>query len=116
LRFEPHQDVHDKFDWAKLPVSGDYYSAIYQLNSMPADTTLYKVFAWDKPEALGGKESYIGDLVMDGEFTTSKFGDEDLFFRHQRSDEDLKIHPEWTPYKAHFKLGESKCPFAHLWK
>ena len=106
--------MHKKFDWATLPVSEDFYSAIYQLNEIPADTNLYKVWAWDKPQKLGGKESYIGDLVMDGKFTTSKFGDEDLFFRHQKTNEDLVIHPEWTPYKAVGSEGK-KCPFASLW-
>jgi hypothetical protein len=115
LRFEPHEDVQNRFDWATLPVADDYLSAIFDLKGVPANTNLYKVFAWDKPQKLGGKESYIGDLVMDGQFTSSKFGDEDLFFRHQRTDEDLKIHPEWTPYKD---VGEkeAKCPFASLWQ
>jgi len=115
LRFEPHEDVHKKYDWATLPVSEDFLSSIFQLEGMPANTNLYKVFAWDAPKELGGIETYIGDLVMDGKFTSSKFGDQDLFFRHQRSDEDLKIHPEWAPYKAHYG-SESKCPFSYLWK
>jgi len=113
LRFEPQADIHEKFAWEAPPVSGDYLSAIFQVKELPADTNLYKVFAWDKPQQLGGVETHIGDLVMDGSFTASKFGDEELFFRHQRSDEDLAIHPEWTPYKAAYKK-ESKCPYAYL--
>jgi len=30
--------------------------------------------------------------------TTSNWGDEHMFFRHQRMDDDLKIKPEWTQY------------------
>jgi len=118
LRFEPHDDVNKLFAWNTLPISEDFLSGISQLSmkygGVPADSNLYKVFAWDKPEQLGGKESHIGDLVLDGTFTTSKFGNEDLFFRHQKSDDDLEIHPEWTPYMSAYKTT-SKCPFASLW-
>jgi len=29
---------------------------------------------------------------------TSYWGDEHMFFRHQRMDDDLKLRPEWVPY------------------
>ena len=54
---------------------------------------------------------------------TSNWGDEKLFFRHQRMEEDLAIHPEWMPYspvydKELFSLEQtlpgSDCPFAWL--
>jgi len=52
----------------------------------------------------------IGTLVLDGKMTKSKWGDENLYIRHQQMDEDKNIHPEWDPYleKFSFKKG---CPF-----
>jgi hypothetical protein len=29
-------------------------------------------------------------------FTGSDFGDGSLFFKHQRKEDDFKIHPEWV--------------------
>jgi hypothetical protein len=45
--------------------------------------------------------------------TSSKFGDEHLFFRHQKADDDIKKHPEWEKYyPKHSMFGGLKCPFA----
>lgn len=46
-----------------------------QLMTIPTGSTLYQVFALDKPTQLGGKEIHIGDLVTESEFTTSVWGD-----------------------------------------
>jgi len=32
------------------------------------------------------------------QLVTSYWGDEHMYFRHQRFDDDLKLHPEWEPY------------------
>jgi hypothetical protein len=42
-----------------------------QLESIPANSHLYKLYARDKPVELGGVETYIGDLVLDGTLTRS---------------------------------------------
>jgi hypothetical protein len=49
-------------------------------------------------------------LVLDGKLTTSKWGDQNLFFRHQKFDEDLALHPEWKPYIPLESL-KGKCPY-----
>lgn len=67
---------------------------------IPADSTFYDVYALDKPKELGGTETLIGSLQLDGSFTTSDWGDQHLFFKHQLMTEDLKIKPEWTKYTA----------------
>lgn len=38
----------------------------------------------------------IGTLVTTSNFVTSLYCDNKLFFQHQRFEEDLAIHPEWT--------------------
>jgi len=43
--------------------------------TIPVGSTLYEVYAMDKPKELGGKEQKIGDLITDGKFTTSKWAD-----------------------------------------
>lgn len=53
---------------------------------------------------MGGELKKIGDLVMDGALTKSKWGDEQLFFRHQNMKDDIGIKPEWDQYTP-------KCPF-----
>jgi hypothetical protein len=50
------------------------------LATIPSGTKLYSVYAID--EAVGGKQILIGNIVLQSTFTTSKFGDDYLFFKH----------------------------------
>ena len=93
---------------------------------MPAGQTLYKVYAMDKPVQLGGTEQLIGEINMDTQLVTSYWADEYMFFKHQRKDDDLRVHPEWQPFAPTLMAGmvskirapvEGKkptCPFAAL--
>ena len=47
---------------------------------------------------MGGKETKIASIYTVSELTPSKWGDQHLFFRHQRMDDDLVFRPEWTQY------------------
>lgn len=58
----------------------------------------------------GGRKILIGTLRLDSPLVTSKFGDESLFFRHQKMDEDLALHPEWRAFVEYASLG-GKCPY-----
>ena len=49
-------------------------------------------------------------VQLDGQLISSKWSDENLFFRHPKMDPDLEDHPEWIPYVPHFDSG---CPFSH---
>lgn len=52
-----------------------------QLSTLiPADATIYDVYATDKPLPLGGSETLIGSLQLDGQFTTTNWGDKNMFF------------------------------------
>lgn len=73
LRFAPHSAVKSLFPKSK---PDDYMAYVDQLASVPANSALYKVYAMDKPKELGGKETLIGDLVLDGSLVSSKWGDE----------------------------------------
>ena len=81
----------------------------------------------DAPEELGGTETKIAEIVTASELTTSNWGDEKMYFRHTRMENDLTFHPEWEPYTPKVGRGnlnleqqclqqttESTCPFAQL--
>jgi len=83
------------------------------LVSVPADSLLYRVVARDQPLELGGVDRHIADLVLVGGLTTSMWGDQHLFFRHQDMAEDVMLRPEWEPYLDKFGFEhESGCPLA----
>jgi len=110
LRFEPASDVHSLFP-SSAP--SDPMAYVSQLQTVPENSTLYNVYALDKPTELGGTETLIGALVLDGTFTSSKWGDQNLFFRHQFENDDIKSHPDWAPYTAKWSDKDvlSGCPF-----
>lgn len=108
MRFEPSSAVHNSFP-KELPGT-DAMAYIEQLKSVPANTTLYDVYALNAPTQLGGKEQKIGSLQLDGKLVSSKWGDENLFFRHQKLDDDVKLRPTWNDYLPRWSL-DGKCPF-----
>jgi len=112
LRFVPHSAIKALFP-KELP-GDDYMVYLDQLKTVPANSALYKVYAMDQPKELGGKESLIGDLVLDGSLVSSKWGDDKLFFRHQYMDDDLKLQPTWEKYTdKYWKNPFAKC-LSHL--
>lgn len=121
LRFHPTGDIEFPQDY-----QGDYLN---QLKTIKSGSTLWSVYGLDAPEELGGQEHLIGSLVTTADMTTSRFGDETLFFRHELMDVDLGLKPEWEPYfpkwhlpwngdlvKDTVKSAAAACPFAYLWQ
>jgi len=80
LRFAPHSNVNKLF--SKKIEKNNAMAFTDQLERVPSGSTLWSVWAWDKPVQLGGHETMIGSLVLDGKLYKSKWGDENLFFRH----------------------------------
>jgi len=107
LVFKPHSSVKNMFP---SKFNGNYMQWLDDLTKVPANATIYDVWAYDKPTQMGGKLSQIGSLNLNGSMVKSKFGDENLFIRHQYMDDDLKLKPEWRPYTASYKL-DGKCPY-----
>ena len=77
-------------------------STMCEVRTIPAGTTLWRIFAATAPLELGGRELLIGEIVLTSHLTTSRWGDEGLFFRHQDMVEDLRIHPEWNNFTDQF--------------
>ena len=89
LRFEP-----------LLAFNGDKTPFTEYLASIPVGSTLFNVYATDKPN---GSEKKIATIETTSETTTSNWADEHLFFRHQRMDDDLKYRPEWLSSVPEYK-------------
>lgn len=85
---------------------------VSQLESIKANSNLYNVYAMNAPTELKGEEVLIGTLQLDGTMLKSKWGDENLFFRHQYMSDDIDIHGEWEKYTPNY-WGNLKggCPF-----
>jgi len=105
--FEPHADVHSLFSNAE---PSDPFNYLKNLKSVPADSNLYNVYGYDEPAAKGGNKILIGTLTLQGSMVTSKFGDTDIFVRHQILNQDVELRPDWKDYYASYKLG-GKCPY-----
>ena len=95
------------FPWAlRFVPSGDFafpaetYDTTFldYLQTIPEGSTLFNVYAMDQPAELGGQEQLIAQMKTKSTMVTSNWGDEHMFFRHQRMDDDLKYKPEWEPY------------------
>lgn len=57
------------------------------IDNIPQGTPLYDVYVTDTPD---GDRTKVGTLVTTSDFVASQFGDEQLFFRHQRG-KDLSL-------------------------
>jgi len=108
MRFVPHASVSSMFPKEMHGTGPMAY--MDDLVAIPSNSDIYEVYGFDGPPQQGGVEHHIGTLELDGSFVTSKFGDEDLFFRHQFMDDDLKAMPDWTPYVPKYSLN-GKCPY-----
>jgi len=70
----------------------NYAQCLQNLEKIPIGTKLFEVRAQADPKS--GLE-LIGHITITDALTTSKFGDEELFFKHQHMESDYEIKPEW---------------------
>ena len=80
LIFRPSGQIH--FDASAPSDSKNGCTFTDNLEGIPAGSVLYHVFALDAPTELGGTETYIADLATSTNMTTTKWGDENMYFRH----------------------------------
>mmetsp|Transcript_17677 Transcript_17677/g.49745 ORF Transcript_17677/g.49745 Transcript_17677/m.49745 type:complete len:342 (+) Transcript_17677:75-1100(+) len=64
-----------------------------QLSSIPVGTALYKFVVKETPESAPVE---LAELIITSTFTSSEFGDDNLFFQHVRAEEDNLRHPEFV--------------------
>jgi hypothetical protein len=70
----------------------DYSGCLQNLQHIPEGTDIFEVFALESP---GADRQSIGTITLTSALKTGKFGDEELYFRHQRMEEDFAINPHW---------------------
>ena len=64
-----------------------------------SDKPLLDVYALTAPLQMGGERVKIGEIQLLSEITTSKFGDERLYFQHMRPSIDLELYERgWGRY------------------
>merc|ERR1712072_362050 len=71
----------------------NYVRDLANFSKLRVGSTLFNVYAMEIPTATRKK---IGTMQVNGKFTTSKFGDTRLFFKHAHMEDDFKVNPSWT--------------------
>ena len=89
IRYEPNPEL----SYEDTTYEKTYFE---RLSEIEPNTMLFKVWAMDKPASLGGTESLIGEVQLVSELVTSKWGDEHMYFRHQRADDDFRYQQDWS--------------------
>lgn len=98
----PNRELQTQF--ADSPSTEEGFEEIL---AIPVGTKLYDVYARATPAA---PKTIIGMIKITSELMYSSFGDENLFFRHQRFDDDLALRPEWKGNLGRRGLLRKRCP------
>jgi len=77
------------------------------LARIPANTAVFNVWA-EEPDQ---KPLQIGQIIMTTTATSSKFGDEGLFFQHVRKEDDFALRPDWIPYATQLVDKQANTPY-----
>lgn len=76
LRYEPNPDL-------SYEDTAEYTETMFErFSKIEPNTTLYTVWARDKPASLGGEEKAIALIITRSELRTSLWGDKHMYFRH----------------------------------
>jgi len=79
-----------------------------ELAGIPDGTDVFEIRAFASPmDASQGNVITIGTLTTKGTCHRSLFGDQELFFRHQRMEEDFALAPDWIQQME--VLGDPAC-------
>lgn len=63
------------------------------VDEIPHGTEIYSFIAHADPKDVDGTE--LAKLVIVDGCYPSRYGDEKLFFKHQRVEEDMELRPDW---------------------
>jgi hypothetical protein len=99
----PNVDLQTQF--VNAPATEQGFEDI--MLSIPAETNLYDVLARASPTA---PKKVIGTMKITTKLMYSSFGDDDLFFRHQRMEDDFERHPEWKWGEDERRGLRKRCP------
>jgi len=79
-----------------------------QLSTLSAPQPIYHI--WAEPQPLA-TPVLIGYVQMMTSPTASLFGDQTLFFQHQRMEDDLAIFPQWTDSANNILNKQAETPY-----
>ena len=89
-----------KINFSNVKLPDDCYLRQFTEN-IQNGTELYSFIAYADPQDVIGTE--LATMVIVDKCYPGKYGDEKLFFRHQRVEEDIELKPEW---KNDYMLSE----------
>ena len=95
----------------QFPTSSvDTNGLLNMLSTIPPGTTLFEVYTFASPQGFAQDNGILlGEIVTTSECTASAFGDNNLFFRHQRIEED------WTASNSFLSTNaDAECDAASL--
>ena len=79
-----------------------------QLTLLKPNTSIFKVFAYDKPPELGGYEMLCGYIVSRSKTVTSLWADKHLFFQSRRYEDDFHYRPHYFEWLQFWDGGKFK--------
>lgn len=104
-------EPYDVYGWTDS-YQNDFHE---QLQVIPRDVAMFKVFAYDCPPEHGCPDQLIGFLVSRSETTPSLWGDQKLFFKHSRYEDDIKKRPHYFEWLQFWDLGKfSETPLREI--
>jgi len=82
-----------------------------ELASIPAGTEVFEVYTYASPlDKKNGHKTRLGMLSTTSSCHKSLFGDLNLFFRHQRVEEDFALRPDWIRQMGqHIDAASDAC-------
>ena len=123
--FEVQAEPYDVYGWT-TEYEADFQD---QLDKIPVHQLMFKLFTTDVcPEWDHSEERLVGYIVARSETRTSFWGDTQLFFKHQRIDDDIRRRPQYTSWVNTWTNGEfsldtlidppptQRCPFFFLFE
>lgn len=93
LLMQPNDNLTKQF-----PTSGKGWTDerfAEQMASIPSGTVIYTVLAIETPNAAPQEIGFLQTLTN---FTTSNWGDRNMFLQHTRMEEDLVLRPSWKSF------------------
>lgn len=109
---------YPKFPWCMSlqPVlhfqqqNADKDAFLQQICNIPSNTHIYDVYGLHQPQDISNKNAPIqllGRVITASPFIYSN-GDMQIYFKHQRKEEDYELHPEWLDnIQEHSGVGSS---------
>ena len=95
----PYQlEFESQYQFSDIKTDTPWYEQLMSITTDP-EKPLLDVYALTAPYQKGGERIKIGHIELLSEITTSKFGDERLFFQHIRGYRDQKLYEGgWAKY------------------